>query len=225
MRDAVMYSRVSTHSQGRSGLGLEAQRTAVEAFAKANGFNLGAEYVEVESGKGHDALDRRPKLKEALAHAKRLKAPVIVAKLDRLGRDVHFISGLMVNRVPFIVAELGPDVDPFLLHLYASLAEKERALISERTSNALAEVKHKLGKASAANLAKGRATERAAEAARHRAATVWPNVRDALKANGGNLNATARALNEARLTTPRGSEWTATAVRNMKALMTETSHG
>ena len=85
------------------------------------------EYVEVETGKGHDALDRRPQLAAALAHAKRLKVPVIVAKLCRLGRDVHLISGLMVNRVPFLVTELDADVDPFMLHVYAALAEKERA--------------------------------------------------------------------------------------------------
>ena len=90
------------------------------------GADIRAEYVEVEGGKGHDALDRRPKLATALAHAKRIKAQVIVAKLCRLGRDVHFISGLMVNRVPFIVTELGADVDPFMLHVYAALAEKER---------------------------------------------------------------------------------------------------
>jgi hypothetical protein len=86
---------------------------------------------------GHDALERRPQLKAALAEAKRLKCPVLVSKLCRLRRDVHFISGLMVNRVPFIVSELGPDVDPFMLHVYAALSEKERKLISDRTRDAL----------------------------------------------------------------------------------------
>ena len=82
--------------------------------------------------------DRRPQLAAALAEAKRLKCAVAVAKLDRLSRDVHFISGLMAERVQFIVTELGADVDPFLLHLYAALAEKERRLTSQRTQNALA---------------------------------------------------------------------------------------
>jgi DNA invertase Pin-like site-specific DNA recombinase len=91
---------------------------------------------EVETGKGHDALERRPQLKAALAEAKRLKCAVLVSKRCRLGRDVHFISGLMVNRVPFIVSELGPDVDPFLLHVYAALSEKDRKLISDRTRDA-----------------------------------------------------------------------------------------
>jgi DNA invertase Pin-like site-specific DNA recombinase len=121
------YLRVSTGRQGRSGLGLEAQREAVHRFAEAEGLELAGEHIEVESGKGADALDRRPQLAAALAEAKRRKCPVVVAKLDRLSRDVHFISGLMTQRVPFIVAELGADTDPFLLHLYAALAEKERA--------------------------------------------------------------------------------------------------
>ena len=106
----VSYYRVSTKKQGESGLGLEAQRAAVVAFAKAEGFEVAAEFTEVESGKGADAIDRRPKLKAALKEAKRLRASVVVAKLDRLSRDVHFISGLMTHRVPFIVSALGRDV-------------------------------------------------------------------------------------------------------------------
>jgi len=90
------------------------------------------EFVEIETGKGADAMDRRPQLRAALASARKLRCHVAVAKLDRLSRDVHFISGLMAHKVPFLVAELGPDVDPFVLHLFAALAEKERALISTR---------------------------------------------------------------------------------------------
>src|ERR1700730_1712768 len=86
-------------------------------------------------------IDRRPQLKAALAAARRHKCHVAVAKLDRLSRDVHFISGLMVHRVPFLVAELGADVDPFVLHLFAALAEKERSLIAMRTRQALAAAK------------------------------------------------------------------------------------
>ena len=105
---------------------------------QAEGITLIAEYVEIETGKGADALDRRPELSAALAQARKAKCPILVAKLDRLSRDVHFISGLMAHRVPFIVAELGADADPFMLHLYAALAEKERSLISARTKAALA---------------------------------------------------------------------------------------
>jgi DNA invertase Pin-like site-specific DNA recombinase len=129
---------VSTQRQGRSGLGLDAQRNAIARFAEGEGLQILAEFTEVETGKGADALDRRPQLAAALALARQQKCPVLVAKLDRLSRDVAFISGLMAQRVPFIVAELGADADPFMLHLYAALAEKERRLISERTKAALA---------------------------------------------------------------------------------------
>src|ERR1043166_7466721 len=138
MQQAVAYYRVSTARQGRSGLGIDAQKDAVRRFADANAFEIVAEFTEVETGKGSDALDRRPQLAAALAAGRAGKCPVVVAKLDRLSRDVAFISGLMAQRVPFIVAELGIDADPFMLHLYAALAEKERRLISERTKAALA---------------------------------------------------------------------------------------
>jgi DNA invertase Pin-like site-specific DNA recombinase len=140
-RTLVGYIRVSTSQQGRSGLGIEAQREALERFAAAEGFTLGRIFVEVETGKGADALDRRPQLAAALGEARRQRCAVAVAKLDRLSRDVHFISGLMAHRVPFVVAELGPDVDPFILHLFAAFAEKERAMISARTKAALAAAK------------------------------------------------------------------------------------
>ena len=96
----VAYLRVSTKEQGRSGLGIEAQREAVARFAAAEGFKVAAEFIEIESGKGSDALDRRPQLAAALAEARRLGrgTPIAVAKLDRLSRDVHFISGLMAHR-------------------------------------------------------------------------------------------------------------------------------
>ena len=134
---AIAYYRVSTQRQGRSGLGIEAQRAAVARFAEGEGITVLQEFTEVETGKGADALDRRPQLSAALASARLARCPVLVAKLDRLSRDVAFIAGLMVPRVPFIVAELGADADPFMLHLYAALAEKERRMISERTRSAL----------------------------------------------------------------------------------------
>ena len=137
MSPLIVYYRVSTQKQGRSGLGLEAQRAGVALFAKAEGFEIIEEFTEIETGKGSDALDRRPKLKAALKAAKKAKCEVAVAKLDRLSRDVVFISSLMAQRVPFIVCALGRNVDPFTLHIYAALAEQERRMISQRTKAGL----------------------------------------------------------------------------------------
>src|SRR3977135_4090872 len=133
MERAIAYLRVSTRQQRRSGLGIEAQRATVRRFAAGERLIIVAEFVEFETGKGADALDRRPQLAAALAAAKAAKCSVVVAKLDRLSRDVAFVAGLMAQRVAFIVAELGRDADPFMLHLYAALAEKERRVKSERT--------------------------------------------------------------------------------------------
>src|SRR5271154_3077434 len=193
MVQVVSYIRVSTGKQGKSGLGIEAQREAIARFAAAEGCEVLAEVVEVETGKGADALDRRPKLAEALAKARKSKAAVVVAKLCRLSRDVAFISGLMAQRVPFIVAELGADADPFMLHLYAALAEKERHLISDRTRAALAARKAQGGKLGnpvnlAAAGAKGAETQRADADAF--AANVLPIVRQ-IQATG---TTTARAI-------------------------------
>jgi DNA invertase Pin-like site-specific DNA recombinase len=186
MQHVVAYYRVSTARQGRSGLGIEAQRAAVARFAEAEGYKLIAEFTEVETGKGADALDRRPQLAAALAAGKAGKFPVIVAKLDRLSRDVAFIAGLMAQRVPFIVAELGADADPFMLHLYAALAEKERRLISERIRSALAQRKAQgaaLGnrRNAAEAAARGREVQRAEASAF--AANVLPII-ESLRASG-----------------------------------------
>jgi DNA invertase Pin-like site-specific DNA recombinase len=139
----ISYIRVSTDKQSKSGLGLEAQRDAIARFALGEALEIAGEFIEVETGKGADALEKRPQLAAALRKAKQTKAPIVVSKLDRLSRDVHFISGLMTKRVPFIVAALGKNVDPFMLHIYAALAEKERSMISERTKDALARAKQR----------------------------------------------------------------------------------
>jgi DNA invertase Pin-like site-specific DNA recombinase len=173
MKRTVSYLRVSTQRQRRSGLGIEAQRAAIARFAEAEGLEIIAEFVEAETGKGADALDRRPQLAAALAAARSAKCSVVVAKLDRLSRDVAFVSGLMAQRVPFIVAELGRDCDPFMLHLYAALAEKERRLIAERTKAALA-----AKKAAGAKLGNPRNAAQAAELGR----TVQVTAADAFVA-------------------------------------------
>lgn len=213
----ITYIRVSTSQQGRSGLGLEAQRHALANFAEAEGFQLAREFLEVETGKGSDALDRRPQLKAALAAAKKLKCQVAVAKLDRLSRDVHFISGLMSHRVPFVVAELGSDVDPFVLHLFAALAEKERALISTRTRQALAAAKSRgvtLG-SPRLHLAREKAAAAVqAEADRH-AANILPIIKEAQRAGATTLRAMAEALNARGVATARGGAWHPMSVKNV----------
>jgi DNA invertase Pin-like site-specific DNA recombinase len=226
MKPAVAYYRVSTERQRKSGLGIDAQRDAVVRFAEGEGFEITSEFVEAESGKGADALDRRPRLAAALSAARCCKCVVIVAKLDRLSRDVAFISGLMAQRVPFIVAELGADADPFMLHLYAALAEKERRLIAERTRNALAQRKaqgNRLG--NPRNVKEAAALGRAArvsEADRF-AANVLPIVA-AIRASGINtLAGIADALNARGIRSARGGNWHASAVQNLIARSSGTS--
>jgi DNA invertase Pin-like site-specific DNA recombinase len=220
MERAVAYYRVSTKQQQRSGLGIEAQKATVTRFAEAERLTIVAEFVEIETGKGADALDRCPQLAAALAAARTAKCSVLVSKLDRLSRDVAFVSGLMAQRVPFIVAELGRDADPFMLHLYAAQAEKERRLIAERTKAALA-----VRKASGAKLGNptnireageiGRAT--AIAAANDHAERLLP-VLQTIRATGArSLGAITVALNERRIPTPRGARWHVSAVANLLA--------
>ena len=177
-----------------------------------------AEHVEVETGKGADALDRRPKLAAALEAAGKARCPVLVAKLDRLSRDVHFISGLMAHRVPFIVAELGADVDPFLLHIYAALAQKERALISQRTRDALAARKAqgvKLGNPSTLRDAQAKGRAASAGRADQHAANVLPVIK-AVQASGiSSYGGIAGALNARGIRTARGGRWHGATVRNI----------
>ncbi len=220
MKPAVAYYRVSTERQRRSGLGIDAQREAVRRFAEAGGFALTAEFVEAESGKGADALDRRPQLAAALSAARSRKCAVIVAKLDRLSRDVAFISGLMAQRVPFVVAELGADADPFMLHLYAALAEKERRLISDRTRAALAQRKAqgaKLGNRTNPKQAAALGRTVQAEGAERFAANILPVVA-AIRASGvTTLSGIADALNARGVRAPRGGSWRISSVQNLIA--------
>jgi DNA invertase Pin-like site-specific DNA recombinase len=212
-KPAIAYIRVSTARQGRSGLGLEAQRGAIARFCEAEGFEILAEHVEIETGKGADALDRRPELAKALKMAKRRKCPVLVAKLDRLSRDVAFIAGLMAQRVPFIVAELGADADSFMLHIYAALAEKERQLISGRTKAALQAAKangKRLGRHGAERLApayRAKAVEQANALA--------PIIAEIRASGASSLREIATGLNARGILTARGVEWSAMQVKRV----------
>jgi DNA invertase Pin-like site-specific DNA recombinase len=218
MESAIAYLRVSTQRQQRSGLGIEAQRAAIARFAEAEGLNVIGEYIEAESGKGADALDLRPQLAAALTAARKAKCSVLVSKLDRLSRDVAFVSGLMAQRVPFIVAELGRDADPFMLHLYAALAEKERRLISERTKAALA-----AKRANGVRLGNPRNIAQAGEMGRNvQAATadkfvcnLMPVVRAIQNTGATTLEAITQALNQRGIRTARGTKWYASSVMNV----------
>jgi DNA invertase Pin-like site-specific DNA recombinase len=220
MRQIVAYVRVSTGQQGKSGLGIEAQRDAIARFADAEGCEIIAEHVEIETGKGADAIERRPQLAAALAAARKAKASVVVAKLCRLSRDVAFISGMMAKRVAFIVTELGADADPFMLHIYAALAEKERNLIADRTRAALAAKKAQgavLGNRTnlAEAQAKGVTINRAAADAF--AANVLPIVKQIQAAGAATPRAIAAALNARGIRTARGGAWHDSTVRNLLA--------
>jgi DNA invertase Pin-like site-specific DNA recombinase len=202
------------------GLGIEAQRGTVQRFAEAEQLTIIAEYVEAETGKGADALDRRARLAAALAAAKTAKCSVAVSKLDRLSRDVAFVSGLMAQRVPFIVAELGRDADPFMLHLYAALAEKERSLISERTISALTARKAagaKLGNPRNIHAAGAIGREVAQASADEFAASMLP-VLNAIRAAGAEtLEAMSCALNQRGIRSARGGRWYASTVAKLLA--------
>ena len=218
MEPVIAYLRVSTQRQQRSGLGIEAQRAAIGHFVATEDLTMVAEYTESESGKGADALDKRPQLAAALARARTMKCSIIVSKLDRLSRDVAFVSGLMAQRVPFIVAELGRDADPFMLHLYAALAEKERRLISDRTKAALAAKKAsgvKLRNPRNLDLAGsfGRATQ--VRAANQFALGLVPVIQAVRTAGALSLASIASALNERGVRSFRGSKWHSSSVANV----------
>ena len=152
MKKIISYIRVSTQKQGASGLGLEAQQKAVQDFISSTGNELVAEFVEVESGKKTD--QKRPQLAAAMEACKKHKAVLVVAKLDRLARNVHFISGLMESKVQFIALDL-PEANQLTLHVMAAFAEHEAKRISERTKAALAIAKSRgvaLGAAGKSNL-------------------------------------------------------------------------
>ncbi len=222
-RVLVAYLRVSTTQEGKSGLGIEAQREAIHQFAMAEGYELIGEYVEIETGKGADALERRPVLRVALAAARRAKAAIVVAKLDRLSRDVAFISGLMAQRVPFIVTALGANADPFMMHIYAAVAAQERKAMSKRTTEALERAKAGGKLLGLAGLKRcgdaqrvselGKAAVRA-EANRH-AANVRPIVRQLQAAGFTTLRAIAAEMNTRGIRTARGGAWHSTTVRNL----------
>jgi DNA invertase Pin-like site-specific DNA recombinase len=215
----IGYLRLSSGQQDRSGLGLEAQRACIEHFATTEGFELLKVFTEIETGAGADALDRRPQLAAALEEARRRRCPLIVAKLDRLSRDVHFISGLVAQRVRFIVGELGPDADAFVIHLFAAMAERERAMTSARTKTALAAAKARGVRLGGPKLSKAREAARAAvkaNADKH-AENVLPIINALQRTGITSLRELAEALNTRGIATPRGARWYPQTVANVLA--------
>ena len=213
----VAYYRVSTERQGRSGLGLEAQQAAVRGFTK--GGEIVAEVIEIESGKRND----RPKLAEALRLCRLHKAMLVIAKLDRLARNVHFVSSLMESGIEFVAVDF-PQANRLTVHIMAAVAEHEAAMISARTKAALAAAKArgvKLG-GDRGNIraiaAEGRrtASQRRAANADRRAADVAPVILE-LKAAGTSLRGIAAALVARGIPTPQGGVWSAVQVSRILA--------
>jgi len=203
----VAYYRVSTDKQGRTGLGMDAQREAVTRFLTGRG-DLVSEFVEVESGRKTD----RPELTAAIAECRKRRAVLVIAKLDRLARNVHFISGLMNSDVEFVAVD-NPTASRLTIHILAAVAEHEREMISQRTKAALAQAK-----ARGTKLGNPRAAEAAVIArAAKRLPKPEPELLDLaarLSREGKGLRAIARELNRLKIRTPLGSQWHPWTVRN-----------
>jgi DNA invertase Pin-like site-specific DNA recombinase len=215
----IAYYRVSTQRQGRSGLGLDAQRKAVRDHLNGGDWRIVAEFTEIESGKRSD----RPKLAEALKACRVLGATLIIAKLDRLARNVHFVSGLMESGVDFTAVDF-PQANRLTVHILAAVAEHEAKMISERTKAALA-----AAKARGVRLGGDRGARLTAEArqagckavtarANARAADLAPIIRELEAIGARSLRAIAAGLNERGVRTPRGiGEWKAGTVSQLMA--------
>ena len=210
----VAYYRVSTARQGKSGLGLEAQRQAVREHLDGRSWKLIGEFTEVESGKRSD----RPKLAEALKACRLQGAKLIIAKLDRLARNVAFISNLMESKVEFEAVDF-PQANRLTIHIMAAIAEHEAKMISDRTRAALAAAKARgkrlggfRGRAgTAADCAKARQAK--SLAAKARAIDIAPVIEDIRTAGANSLRSIARGLNVRGITAPRGGVWSAAQVR------------
>jgi DNA invertase Pin-like site-specific DNA recombinase len=214
----VSYLRVSTTQQRVSGLGLEAQRASVAAHLNGGRWALLHEVVEVESGKRSD----RPKLAEALRLCRQKKATLVIAKLDRLARNVHFISGLMESKVEFVACDM-PAANKFVLHVMAAVAEQEAEAISRRTKAALAAAKERGTVLGGRRVSAKRFAEIAAEGRdnhKQKAASFATGVRPVIaevEAKGAaTLRAIADALNAKGIPAPRGGEWSAVQVKRIR---------
>jgi DNA invertase Pin-like site-specific DNA recombinase len=208
----VAYYRVSTDKQGKSGLGLDAQRQAVENYLNGGNWKLISEFTEVESGKNSD----RPQLRAAQAACKKHKAKLVIAKLDRLSRNVAFIANLLEAGTDFVAAD-NPHANKPMVQMMAVFAEMERDAISKRTKEALAAARARGVRLGNPRLAQARAEVNAArqEAADSFAAGVLPIIRQIQKSGISSLRGVAKALSARGVKTARGGEWTAVQVSDI----------
>ncbi len=220
-KNIVGYARVSTKGQGESGLGLEGQQAAIEAYAKLHGAIVGRLYVEVESGKKSD----RPQLQMAIAHSKRSKATLVVAKLDRLTRNLGFLTRVMESGVDFVACDY-PTANKLTIHFMVAVAEYEAEAISQRTKAALAAYKargNKLGAARdecqnlthAARLRGAKAAGLAVAARANEAYTDLVPMMRQMRASGLTQQAIADELNQEGHTTRRGKQWNQVQVKRV----------
>lgn len=202
----IAYYRVSTQRQGASGLGLEAQRSAVMAHLTKGPRTVLEEFMEVETGKGANALEKRPQLRLALERCRKTGATLLIAKLDRLARNVHFVSGLIETGVDFVAADM-PHANKVMIQMHAVMSEWERDQISERTKVALAAAKARgvvLGATGPQNLKRHmQERQQAAEAFRTRLTPVLAGLR----AQGLSQRAMVAQLNALGVHAPRGGRW------------------
>lgn len=213
-KTAVFYRRCSTAEQRKSSLGLEAQASAVEEFCDREGFEITHTFTEAMSGRKDD----RPELAKALKTAKENGSFVVVAKLCRLSRRVSYISKLMESGVPFIVSELGKDVDPMVMHMFAAFAESEAARISRRTKEALAIKKAQGFQLGGPNLKEAQANSRKVRTASADAFALdmKPLIDACLEIGMTTTPAIAKHLNEIQKPTQRGNLWTPAGVGRLK---------
>ncbi len=221
----ISYLRVSTDAQGASGLGLEAQRSAVADYLNGGDWELVSEVVEVESGKNSD----RPELAKALAACKKHKAVLVVAKLDRLSRSVAFLARLLEANVEFVACD-NPHANKLMVHMLAAFAEHERDQISARTKAALQAAKARGVKLGGPKLAEAQAKGQVSQKADadKRAVNIMPVIREIQAAGVTSLNAIAQTLNARGVQTPRGGQWFASSVKNLLARaphQAEVAHG